>query len=72
MLKQGNEAKIEAEMAQFGEMFGFQDFKTTKGEDHTKDAEEGVFKDYIRQREYKQFMNKKVALARPRPKPEDQ
>jgi hypothetical protein len=41
-------------------MFGFGDFSTTKNKDHTDDAEESVFKDFQRKREYRQYMNKKV------------
>lgn len=40
-------------------MFGFADFGTTKGTSHQEDAEEAVFKQFIRKREFRQFMNKK-------------
>ena len=43
-------------------MFGFADFSTTKDKSHQEDAEEGVFKQFIRKREYRQFMNKKPGL----------
>lgn len=43
-------------------MFGFSDFGTTKGENHQEDAEEAVYKQFIRQRDYRQFMNKKPGV----------
>ena len=35
-------------MNDFERMFGFQDFGTSKGKDHTADAEEAVFKSFGR------------------------
>ena len=48
-------------------MFGFGDFGTTKGVDHTEEAEEAVYKDFSQKREHRQYMNKRVAEARPPP-----
>lgn len=54
-------------MQNFESMFGFNDFSTSKGQDHLADAEEAVYKDYGRKRDYRQFMNKRVAQPRPNP-----
>jgi hypothetical protein len=34
-------------------MFGFGDFGTSKGLNHQQDAEEALFKQFIRKREYR-------------------
>ena len=51
-------------------MFGFKaEFQTTKGQDHNNDNEEAVYKSFRRQKEWRQFMNNRVAQARPMPSP---
>lgn len=43
-------------------MFGFAGFGSSKGQNHQEDAEEAVYKQFLRKREFKQFMNKKPGV----------
>ena len=43
-------------------MFGFGDFGSTKGASHEQSNEEAVFKQFIRKRDYKQYMNKRPGV----------
>ena len=46
-------------------MFGMSDFGSSKQQDHTKDAEEATYKQFLQKREHRQFMNKRAGTGAP-------
>jgi len=51
---------VDAETELMRKMMGFSGFSSTKGEDHTADAQEGIKKQT--QRKYRQYMNRRGGI----------